>query len=92
MPFDVTFHDPGKGDPVKDSKMEEKLTAELPGISPGRSVGAFLASKRTTRPQGRADCNERLQGVSRYRRGVARRMLSRAPKFGGKIGRFVREL
>ncbi len=32
IPFNTTFHDPGKGDPVKDSRMEEKLTAELPGI------------------------------------------------------------
>lgn len=32
IPFNVTFHDPGKGDPVKDPRMEEKLTAELPGI------------------------------------------------------------
>lgn len=32
IPFNVTFHDPGKGAPVKDSRMEEKLTAELPGI------------------------------------------------------------
>lgn len=32
IPFNVTFHDPGKGDPVKDPRMEEKLTDELPGI------------------------------------------------------------
>jgi putative DNA primase/helicase len=32
IPFAVTFHDPGDGDPVKDPDMEEKLTAELPGI------------------------------------------------------------
>lgn len=32
IPFNVTFHAPGEGMPVKDSKMEEKLTAELPGI------------------------------------------------------------
>ena len=32
IPFTVTFHDPGKGEPVKDPAMEEKLTAELPGI------------------------------------------------------------
>ena len=32
IPFNTTFHDPGKGDPVKDPRMEEKLTAELPGI------------------------------------------------------------
>lgn len=32
IPFNVVFHDPGKGDPVKDSGMEAKLTTELPGI------------------------------------------------------------
>ena len=32
IPFTVTFHDPGKGEPVKDASMEEKLTAELSGI------------------------------------------------------------
>ena len=32
IPFTVTFHDPGKGEPVKDAGMEEKLTAELSGI------------------------------------------------------------
>lgn len=32
IPFTVTFHDAGKGEPVKDPAMEEKLTAELPGI------------------------------------------------------------
>jgi putative DNA primase/helicase len=32
IPFTVTFLDPGKGEPTKDPAMEEKLTAELPGI------------------------------------------------------------
>jgi putative DNA primase/helicase len=32
IPFNVTFHDVGQGTPVKDLRMEEKLTAELPGI------------------------------------------------------------
>lgn len=32
IPFNTTFHDLGKGDPVKDTAMEEKLTAELTGI------------------------------------------------------------
>lgn len=32
IPFNVTFHDSGKGEPTKDPAMEEKLTAELPGI------------------------------------------------------------
>ena len=32
IPFTVTFCDPGVGLPVKDPQMEEKLTAELPGI------------------------------------------------------------
>ena len=32
IPFTVTFHDPGEGEPVKDPDLETKLTAELPGI------------------------------------------------------------
>jgi len=32
IPFNVTFHDVGQGTPIKDLRMEEKLTAELPGI------------------------------------------------------------
>lgn len=32
IPFNVKFHDPGEGTPVKDTGMEAKLTAELPGI------------------------------------------------------------
>lgn len=32
IPFNVKFHDPGDGWPIKDLSMEEKLTAELPGI------------------------------------------------------------
>lgn len=32
IPFNVKFHDPGEGVPVKDLAMEGKLTAELPGI------------------------------------------------------------
>jgi putative DNA primase/helicase len=32
IPFNVKFHDPGEGLPVKDPQMEAKLTAELPGI------------------------------------------------------------
>lgn len=41
IPFNVTFHDPGAGVPVKDSKMEEKLTAELPGILSWAVCGAI---------------------------------------------------
>lgn len=32
IPFNVIFHDPGDGEPVKDPDLETKLTAELPGI------------------------------------------------------------
>ena len=32
IPFNVKFHDPGEGEPVKDLTMEDRLTAELPGI------------------------------------------------------------
>jgi putative DNA primase/helicase len=32
IPFNVKFHEPGEGTPVKDTAMEAKLTAELPGI------------------------------------------------------------
>ena len=32
IPFTVTFHAPGEGEPVKDPDLETKLTAELPGI------------------------------------------------------------
>ncbi len=32
IPFNVTFHDPGRGLPEKDTTMEARLIAELPGI------------------------------------------------------------
>ncbi|TXI76865.1 MAG: hypothetical protein E6Q44_14815, partial [Flavobacteriales bacterium] len=32
IPFNVKFHVPGEGEPIKDTGMEAKLTAELPGI------------------------------------------------------------
>ena len=39
IPFNVKFHDPGEGLPVKDLTMEKKLTAELPGILTWAVVG-----------------------------------------------------
>ena len=45
-PFNTTFHDPGKGDPVKDPRMEEKFTAELPGILAWPSRAASVATRR----------------------------------------------
>lgn len=41
IPFNVTFHAPGEGNPVKDPRMEEKLTAELPGILAWAVAGAL---------------------------------------------------
>ena len=59
IPFNVTFHDVGQGTPVKDLRMEEKLTAELRNSRVGGPWGAFLQrSGRDTSPSGR---------VGRYR-------------------------
>jgi len=42
IPFNVKFHDPGEGEPMKDLTMEDRLTAELPGILAWVVAGCLL--------------------------------------------------